>query len=71
MVLSILLFFYIEKGDINKYDDFLDCPNVKKKFFKQFSDTEKLRKCFLAFAVFNLTSEFIDKILLLCEAPDD
>ena len=38
MVLSVLLFFYIEQGDINKYDDFLDCPNVKKKFFKQFSN---------------------------------
>ena len=71
MVLSVLLFFYIEKGDINKYDDFLDCPNVKKKFFKQFSDLEKLRKCFLAFTIFNLISEFIDKILLLCEVPDD
>ena len=64
MVLSVLLFFYIEKGDINKYDEFLDCPNVKKKFFKQ-------RKCFLAFTIFNLISEFIDKILLLCETSDD
>ena len=27
IVLSILLFYYVENGDIEKYDDFLDCKN--------------------------------------------
>ena len=48
-VLSIILLYYIEKGDIEKYDKFLDCKNINTKFFKNFSDVNELRKCFLLF----------------------
>ena len=62
-VLSILLFYFIEKGDIEKYSSFLDCKRVKKKFFEKFTDIEKLREIFKAFAYLNLISEVIDKLL--------
>ena len=71
MIITFLLFFYVEKGDIEKYDDFLDCPNVKKKYFENFSDIEKLRKCFLAYAVFNIISYFIDKVSSLVDSAND
>ena len=71
IVLVLLLFYYIENGDIENYDDFLDCGLVRKKYFSNFSDVSKLRKCFLAFGVFNLISEILGKIELLFEPPDD
>ena len=67
MIITFILFFYIEKGDIEKYDDFLNCPNVNRKYFEKFSDIEKIRKCFLAYAVFNIISYFIDKISSLSD----
>ena len=60
-VLSLLLLYFIESSDIGKYDDFLECKNVKVKFFDKFTDVDKLRKIFLAFAVLNIISESIDK----------
>ena len=33
-VLFLLLLHFIESGDIGKFDDFLDCKNVKTEFFK-------------------------------------
>ena len=71
IVISILLFYNVENGDIQKYDDFLDCKNVKTKYFDKFSDITKLRKCFLAFAVFSIISEVLGKLGELCEIPDD
>ena len=61
-VLSLLLLHFIESGDIGKYDDFLDCKYVKESYFKKFSDVNKLRKCFLAFAILNIIKESVDKI---------
>ena len=61
-VLSLLLLHFIESGDIGKYDDFLDCRYVKKSYFKKFSDVNKLRNCFLAFAILNIIKESVDKI---------
>ena len=60
-VLSLILYHFIESSDIDKYDDFLDCRNVKESFFEKFEDTDKLRKCFLAFAILNIISEILDK----------
>lgn len=60
-VLSIILFYYMEKGDAEKYNDFLDCKNVKKKFFEEFSDVNKLRNSFFAFLVINIISKGIDQ----------
>ena len=41
-VLFLLLYHFIESGDIGKYDDFLDCKNVKEEFFGKFDDIKKL-----------------------------
>ena len=70
IVLSILLFYNVENGDIEKYDDFLDCKNVRTNYFDQFSDITKLRKCFLAFAVFSIISEILGKVGELCETAE-
>ena len=67
-VLSLLLLYYIESSDIRKYDDFLECKNVQKKFFDKFADVDKLRKIFIAFAVLNIISESIDKAKDLFES---
>ena len=61
-VLSLLLFYYIEKGDIEKYTEFLDCKYVNKDFFKKFDDIEKLVLIFEMFVYLNLISEIINKI---------
>ena len=60
-VLSLILYHFIESGDIGKYDDFLDCKNVREKYFDKFNDISKLRRCFLAFAILNIISESLDK----------
>ena len=61
-ILSLLLYHYIEDGDIGKYDEFLDCRNVKEKYFDKFTDVNKFRRVFLTFAIVNIISESIDKI---------
>lgn len=66
-VLSLILLHFIESGDIEKYDDFLDCRIVKEKYFEKFSDINKIRRCFLGFAVINIISESIDKLKDLFE----
>ena len=61
-ILSIILLYFMEKGDIAKYDDFLDCKIVKSKFFKKFSDVHNLRTCFFAFLILNVINQGIEKI---------
>lgn len=61
-VLSLLLLYYIGKGDIEKYDDFLDCRYIRTKTFDKFSDVNKLKNCFIAFFILNIISQGIDKI---------
>ena len=71
-VLFLILFHYFEKGDIGKFDNFLDCKGVRKEFFKdKFSNVNKLRKCFIAFTVFNLLSDIFGKVENLCEPCED
>ena len=53
--------FLREKGDIEVYDDFLECKNVRSKFFKKFSDIEHLRRTFIAFLIMNIIVQGIDK----------
>ena len=60
-MLSLILYHIIESSDIGKYDDFLECRNVKESFFEKFEDTDKLRRSFLAFAILNIISEVLDK----------
>ena len=67
-VLFLILFHYFEKGDIGKFDNFLDCKGVRKEFFKdKFSNVNKLRKCFIAFTVFNLLSDIFGKVESICD----
>ena len=47
-ILSIILFYFMEKSDLEKYDNFLDCKIVKTKVFKKISDI-KNQKMFLCF----------------------
>lgn len=61
-ILSIVLFYFMEKGDIEKYDDFLECKIVKPKYFKKFSDIHHIRNCFFAFLVFNIMVQGIEKV---------
>lgn len=61
-ILSIILFYFIEKGDIEKYDEFLDCKNINKTNFNQFSDITKLRNCCIAFLILNIIAQSIDQI---------
>ena len=61
-ILSIILFYFIEKGDIEKYDEFLDCKNIKKEKFEKFSDITKLRNCCMAFLILNIIAQGIDQI---------
>lgn len=73
-VLSLILFHFIEDGDIGKYDSFLDCKNVKENYFEKFDDISKLRRCFLAFAILNIISECLDKakdLFEVCGDPDE
>ena len=44
----------MEKSDIERYDDFLDCKNVRVKTFKKIAGITKLRNCFYTFVVFNV-----------------
>lgn len=58
---SVILFYFMEKGDLEKYDDFLDCKNVRVHVFKKISDINKLRKCFYVFLILNMIELGIDK----------
>jgi len=62
-VTSFILLYYMEKGDIEKYDDFLDCPGVKADYFKEnISNVNKLRGCFYTFTIMNFILLGIEKI---------
>lgn len=61
-VISLILYHYIETSDLDKYDDFLDCKDVKKKFFEKFSDTDNLRKCFYVYLALDITKQGIEKL---------
>lgn len=61
-VLFLVLFYYMEKGDLDLYDDFLDCKDVKANVFKKISDINKLRNCFYTFVILNFVELGIEKI---------
>ena len=67
-VLFIIFIYFFEKGDIEKYENFLECSNVRKKFFsKLFIDVENLRKNYTFYWIFTIISEGIDKLEQLIE----
>ena len=61
-VISLIIYHYIETSDLDKYDDFLDCKNVKRKFFEEFSDAEKLRKCFYIYLALEIAKQGMEKL---------
>ena len=70
LVLLIILAVYYNKGDIGEYKDFLDCKNVKKKYFDQFSDVVKLSKFIVAFEIIDAIFEVIGALIKIAEAAD-
>lgn len=66
-VLFILFIYFFEKGDIEKYDNFLECGNVRKKFFSKFTDVEILRKNYTVYWISTIISEGTDKLEQLAE----
>ena len=67
----LILLYYFEKGDIEKYNDFLDCKNVKADFFDDFSDVNKIRKCFYAFLILNIAIQGIDRLEKIMDITND
>ena len=70
LVLLIILAVYYNKGDIGEYKDFLDCKNVKKNYFDQFSDVVKLSKFIIAFEIVDAIFEVIGTLLEIGQAAD-
>ena len=68
LVLLIIIGVTYNKGDIEEFNDFLDCPNVKKSNFNNFSDVTKLRKYFIAFEVLDSIFEVIKTIIEVLNA---
>lgn len=60
-ILSIIIFYFMEKSDLTKYDNFLDCPNVRPKIFKKISDINSFVKCFYTFLIMNFVQMGLDK----------
>lgn len=71
LVLLIILAVSYNKGDIGEYKDFLNCKNVKKKYFDQFSDVIKLSKFIIAFEIFDAIFEVIDTLSEIAEASEN
>ena len=61
-ILVILLVYYMEKGDLEKLDDFLECENVKAETFRKISDINRLRGCFFTFIILNLIATGIERM---------
>ena len=70
LVLLIIIGVTYNKGDIGEFNDFLDCPGVKKKYFDNFSDVTKLRKYFIAFDVVGSIFEVIKTLLEVVNASE-
>ena len=71
LVLLIIIGVTYNKGDIEEFNDFLDCPGVKKKYFDKFSDVTKLRKYFIAFEVLDSIFEVITTLLEVANASEE
>jgi len=62
-VLYYVLWTLIEKGDLQKYEDFLKCKYVKKNYFDDnFPSIHKFRIFYIILLILNLTTELIDKV---------
>lgn len=61
-ILTLVLYYYISNSDLNKYDDFLDCQNVKKGFFDRFSYANGFRKNFYLYLILDISIQGIEKL---------
>ena len=61
-ILFIFLNHYIESGDIEKYDAFLNCGNVNKNFFEWFSDINQIRESYKGFIVLNIIVQCLNEV---------
>ena len=58
-----------EKGDIEKYENFLKCTFVNKKYFdKKFSQIDNLKIFYIWLIIINLVSEGLDKLETVLES---
>jgi hypothetical protein len=62
LIFSAFIFYFMEKGDIEKYIDFLECQNVNANFFKNISDVNRIRECFFIFVFMEFISLGIEKV---------
>ena len=62
LIFSALIFYFMEKGDLEKYIDFLECQNVNANFFKKISDVNRIRECFLFHVILECISLGIEKV---------
>lgn len=62
LIFSALIFYFMEKGDLEKYIDFLKCENVNVNFFKNISDVNRIRECFFIFVIMEFISLGIEKV---------
>ena len=60
LVLTILFFFSFYNGDTNKFVEFLSCKNVNRNEFSDYLFTEKLKKDFTIFVIFNIINSLIN-----------
>ena len=62
LVCFTLMFYFMEKGDLEKYANFLECKNVNANFFKNITDVNNIRVCFFIFVTMKFISVGIEKI---------
>lgn len=68
---SFILFYYMDKSDLQNYDDFLECKNVRVRYFKKIAKITKLRNCFYSFVVFNVIILGCEKLETLFEYSNE
>ena len=68
LILLIILAVIYKKGDLDEFNDFLECPGVNKKYFDKFSDVTKLRKFLIAFEIIDSIFEILQAALELINA---
>lgn len=66
-VLFIIFFYFFEEGDIGKYENFLECKYVRKKYFSKFPDVDKIIKAYKTYWISTIISESLDTFEMLLE----
>lgn len=61
-VVALILYYQINKSDLDKYDDFLDCDNVNDDFFDEFSEAKELIQIFYFYLVVAIIKQGIERL---------